>query len=265
MSLRFEGVGFGYEDHPVLRNVSMDVHKGEGVGVLGRNGAGKTTLLRLASGVLAPSEGRVSIENRPIREYTVRERAKHVAMMEQSSDAPRGLRVRDVVELGRFPHRPHFAPLSESDRQAIAAAMTLCEVENLQKRYVQTLSGGEYRRVLLAMTLAQETPVLLLDEPFAHLDPAHVVELVRTIQRMERSSRVLLIAAHDVNAILRVATRLVVLSSGEAELYPNVAESVRAKAFETAFGAVVDVEERPNGVWVQPRFDDSTHPDNSAA
>jgi len=256
MSLRFESVDFAYEERTVLRDVSIDAPRGDVVGILGSNGAGKTTLLRLASGAISPSRGTVTVDGRPVRDYPAKERARRVAMMGQSTEVPRGLRVRDVVELGRFPHRPRFSFLRDSDRRAVEAAMAACEIEDLATRYVETLSGGEYRRVLLAMTLAQGAPVVLLDEPFAHLDPAHVVLLVQTVLRMERGARVLLVAAHDVNAVLRIATRLVVLARQTALPFESVAAAVARGAFQEAFGSCVDVEETRSGVWVQPRFGD---------
>ncbi len=198
----------------VLEGANLSIASGEMVALLGPNGSGKTTLLRVLAGTLGVSRGTASLFGRPIGEWSRTEIARRVAVLPQATELPAGFSVSEIVALGRIPHgRSWFGP-DPGDAGAVAAALRDADAETLAARPASELSGGERQRVLVAMALAQEPRLLLLDEPTLHLDLAHQVALVRTLARL-RSTRPLTVLAvlHDLN-LAAAFDRSVILHRG---------------------------------------------------
>ena len=242
-ALAFESVSFSYGRRPVARDVTLQVAAGEMVGLLGPNGAGKSTLLRLAAGALRPRAGVVRLYGADIRQLSRREVALQVAVAPQEFAVQFAYTVRQIVELGRMPHHDIFGISRREDAQAIASAMVAASVEHLADRVFNDLSGGERQRVLIALTLAQEAPILLLDEPTAHLDIRYQVETLELLRRLNAERGLTVVAAlHDLNLAARYFPRLLLFRE------TIVADGPPARVLEA--GLLSEVYETPVRVGI---------------
>ena len=239
-------VHFSYNGLPVLRGLSLSVGPGELVGVVGPNGAGKTTLLRLIAGVLTPTSGNVRVNGLDLRSRRSAERARMIAAVPQSAQVPKGFTVLDVVLMGRNPHLGLLQWEGKRDLQVAAKAMEQTGIARLAERQATELSGGEQQRVVVAMALAQEAPVLLLDEPTSNLDLAHqqrVMDLVRGICR-ERQGAVV-VSMHDLTLAAQSSDRLVMLAEGRVWTEGTPAEVLTAENIRAVYGVDVVVARHP--------------------
>lgn len=218
--LKLEQVGFGYGRRSVLRDISFSLEAGEAVCILGENGAGKSTLLKLCAGLLAPSSGHLVVGGLPLRGLPRAAVAQKLAYLPQECTHVFPFSALEVVLMGRYARsRAEFAQFEGPEDLEIAeAAMSATNVLPLRDRPFNQLSGGERRRVLLAQALAQDTPIILLDEPTAGLDPAHALALGRSLDAVCRRGTALLFATHDLNLAARFAPRAVLLHQGEIRL-----------------------------------------------
>lgn len=220
MALALEGVTFAYGPTSgalarradlIARDVSLQMAPGEMTGLLGPNGAGKSTLLKLISGALRPQDGRVLVDGRDIRRMSREELARHVAVMPQDFGVQFNYTVRQVVELGRTPHLGSWGTLRARDRLAVNEALAETAMETFADRVFEDLSGGERQRALVALALAQEAPILLMDEPTAHLDIRYQVETLELLQRLNHERGLTVLATlHDLNLAARYFPRLIV-------------------------------------------------------
>src|SRR5579875_3235429 len=226
--LTFDAVTFGYDPaRPLFRDVSFGVARGEMVALLGPNGAGKTSLLRLANRVHAPQTGQVRLAGRDLATMKRREIAQAMAVVPQDLTMPFAYTVRQMVEMGRTPHLPplRWGMLRPDDRNAVSAAIQTTGVADLAERQFNELSGGERQRVLVAMALAQSPQMLLLDEPTAHLDIRHQIEVLELVARLNREAGITVLATlHDLNLAARYFPRLILFQRGiVADGPPSVA------------------------------------------
>jgi cobalamin transport system ATP-binding protein len=212
LALALEGVSFAYAGAPVVRDVTLRLRGGEMVALLGPNGAGKSTLLKLASGILRPGKGTVHVEGADLRRLARDAVARRVAVVPQDFAVQFAYTVRQVVELGRMPHMGAWSVARAADRTAVDAALTATNTRALAERVFNELSGGERQRVLLALALAQDAPIVLLDEPTAHLDIRHQIETLDLLRRLNRERGITVLAAlHDLNLASRYFPRLVLI------------------------------------------------------
>ncbi|MBX5448877.1 ABC transporter ATP-binding protein [Thermogemmatispora sp.] len=208
-------VSFGYGSQPIFFDVCLQIAAGEMVGLLGPNGSGKTTLLRLLSGVLRPAQGEIWLQGRELERWRRRELARVVAVVPQELHMPFEFTVEQLVALGRFPFVGLLGSYGPQDRARIAEAMRVTGVDVLATRPFNELSGGERQRVLVAMALAQQPHLLLLDEPTAHLDIRYQIEVLELVQRLNREHGVTVLAAmHDLNLAARYFPRLILFQRG---------------------------------------------------
>ena len=214
--LDMQGVSFGYRQHALFYNVSLQVAAGEMVGLLGPNGSGKTTLLRLLSGVLQPQQGHILLEGRDLRQWGRRGAARRIAVVPQELHVPFAFTVEHMIGLGRTPFVHSFWGMrTKHDREITQDAMVTAEVSELSERIFNELSGGERQRVMIAMALAQQPAILLLDEPTSHLDIKYQIETLELVQRLNRERKVAIIAAmHDLNLAARYFPRLLLFQRG---------------------------------------------------
>jgi len=209
-ALCLQHVSFAYRRDLVVRDVSLRVARGEMVGLLGPNGAGKSTVLRLASGILRPARGEISLGNADLRTLPRNEVARRVAVVPQEFTVQFAYTVRQIVELGRMPHMGAWGISRASDRVAIAEALAATETADLADRVFNELSGGERQRVLIALAVAQDAALFLLDEPTAHLDIKHQIEVLELMRRLNCERGITVIAAlHDLNLAARYFPRLI--------------------------------------------------------
>lgn len=247
-ALRFDAVTLGYGARPVLREVSLSVHAGEMVGVLGPNGSGKTTLVRGATRVIAPSAGAVTLLGRPLGLHDRRELARTMAVIPQEGTPLFPFTVLETVLMGRAPWLRPFAFEGEEDLRAAREALEAVGAEDLAQRDLAELSGGERQRVVVARALAQGTRVLLADEPTAHLDLRHAVATFGLLRGLAASrSLAVLVVTHDVNLAALHCDRLVLLAHGGIAAAGTPGEVLRPDLLGEAFGTPVHVETRPDG------------------
>ena len=221
--------------------------------VVGPNGAGKSTLLRALAGLLVPEAGGVRLAGRALADWPVRERGRRMAWMAQTLDAASDLSARDVVMLGRIPHLGLVGEPGPQDEAAVDAAMRATECEAWAFRRLSELSGGERQRVLLARALAVQAPVLLLDEPTAHLDPPHQVALVRLFRRLA-SDHAVVTVLHDLNLALQ-ADRLLVLQAGHAVAAGARGDPALHRCLEAVFDGAIRVQSLGSGWIAVPQVD----------
>ena len=213
--LNVQDITFGYGRQPLLYKLAMQVRAGEMVGLLGPNGSGKTTLLRLLSGVLRPQQGRILLQGNDLQHRSRRDVARHIAVVPQELHMPFAFTVQHMVSLGRTPFVTFLGSQNKHDQSMIQEAMAVAGITSLAERVFNTLSGGERQRVLIAMALAQEPKLLLLDEPTSHLDIKYQIETLELVQQLNKERGVTVIAAmHDLNLAARYFPRLLLFQRG---------------------------------------------------
>jgi len=234
--LSFIGVTVRYGARRALDNVTLALEPGRVTGLIGPNGAGKTTLLRTALGLLAPVEGEVRLFDRPLSEWSDDARARAVAYLPQTAETHWPLLVCRVVALGRMPHRTTFAPLSSLDEAAVDEALARCDAGEFAARRMDEISAGERARVLLARALATAAPILLVDEPAAHLDPAHQLQLMELLREEARRGTAVVVTLHDLALAARYCDELVLLRDGRIASTGAPAEALSDAALAHVFG-----------------------------
>lgn len=240
------GVVAGYGGEPVVRGVDLAARPGEITILVGANGCGKSTLLKAMARVLAPMAGEVTLDGEPVHALPTRQVARRLALLPQGPVAPEGLTVRELVAQGRFPHQSLLRQWSREDARAVAEAMAAADVAALAERPVAALSGGQRQRCWIAMALAQETEVILLDEPTTFLDLKVQVELMTLLRRTARSrGRTLVVVLHELNLAAAFADRLVMMREGRVLAEGPPAEVFTAEALREVFGLEAEVLRDP--------------------
>jgi ABC-type cobalamin/Fe3+-siderophores transport system ATPase subunit len=235
--LRAEGVTLSYDRRTVVRGMDVSIPDGSFTVVVGPNACGKSTLLRGLARMLTPAEGTVWLDDRPISEYGAKEVARRLALLPQSPTAPDGITVLDLVARGRYPHQRLLRQWSRTDEEAVSRAMAATGVTELAERDVGELSGGQRQRVWIAMVLAQETPLLLLDEPTTFLDIAFQLDVLDLCADLHAGGeRTLVAVLHDLNHACRYATHLIALREGAIVAEGPPSEIVDAALVEKVFG-----------------------------
>ena len=244
--VQVEQLAFGYGAEPVLEGLTLDVSAGAMVGLLGPNGSGKSTLLNLVSLVLRAGAGRICLDGEELAAIPPRARARRVAMVAQTVSVPFAFTVREWVSLGRTPYLSTWSGERAEDREAVEWAMRQAGVEALEGRLVGEISGGERQRAALALALAQQPALLLLDEATAHLDVHHQMAILGLVRRLNREQGLTVIAAiHDVNLAALWFDRLLLLHDHRILADGSPRTVLRAELLEQAFRCRVQVLEHP--------------------
>ena len=213
--LEVKEVSFSLNGKKILQDIDFTLSSGDFLGIVGPNGAGKTTLLRLISGVVYPERGKILIEGKNIESLSYRRLALKIAMVPQNTFINFPFTVFDVVLMGRTPYLGRFERETERDLSKVKECMDLTGVWHLRERRVTEISGGELQRVIIAQALAQDTPVLLLDEPTSHLDINHELEIISIISRLnEEEGKAVILVSHDLNLAARYCRKLILLKEG---------------------------------------------------
>jgi len=233
--LELRGVDFSY-DHPVLRNISFSFAESGGFAcLLSPNAGGKSTLLRLAAGLLKPQAGSVLLAGRDAQKLKPRERARLAALLPQWNAVPE-LTVYELAAHGRYPHLSARHVLSADDRAMIEHALEITGAAGFRHRRLAELSGGQRQKAALSMAVAQDTPLLLLDEPTTYLDIRVQLELMETLQNLAERGKTVLFSTHDIPLALRFCRRALVLHGGELVFDGEAAALQDSGALERAFG-----------------------------
>lgn len=235
MRLKVENARVELGERDVLKGVSASFPPGALTGVIGPNGAGKTTLLRALAGLLSAKTGNISLDGEPIESFDRKETARRVGYLAQKQEIAFPFRVDETVMMGRYPHQGRLSPETEADRAAVDAALRDVDAADLSRRAINELSGGELQRVLIARTLAAQTPVLLLDEPFANLDVRHCLDILEILRAQASEGRTVVVSVHDLNLAHRFCDHLLLLYEGEILAQGDVNDVLTHRLIEKAF------------------------------
>jgi ABC-type cobalamin/Fe3+-siderophores transport system ATPase subunit len=251
--IEFDGVAFGFGRQPIIKDLSFHAEPGEFLAIVGPNGCGKSTTLKLMAGLLKPMSGTITVGGHDIAGLSRKHVARQVALLTQQSFAPPNMTVYDLVAMGRFAHQNLLARRSREDEAKIAEALLAMQVQGLQLRRVGELSGGQLQRARMAMTLAQDSAVLLLDEPTTFLDLRYQYSILERAQEQASAGRTVVAVLHDFTQASLFADRVAVMHEGTLVRIGKPAEvltedviaevfGVRTRAV-TAHGAVFHVPE----------------------
>ncbi|MEW1760611.1 ABC transporter ATP-binding protein [Streptomyces cyaneofuscatus] len=244
--LTAEDLTLGYGDRTVVSSLDLAVPPGAITVIVGANACGKSTLLRSMSRLLAPREGRVVLDGKEVHRLPAKELARTLGLLPQSPVAPEGITVSDLVGRGRHPHQSLFSRWNEKDDAAVASALEATATEPLADRAVDELSGGQRQRVWIAMALAQQTDLLLLDEPTTFLDASHQIEVLDLLTDLNRSrGTTIVMVLHDLNLAARYADHLIALADGTLHAAGSPADVLTQETVRAVFGLESRVVEDP--------------------
>lgn len=232
----------GYGGRPVVEDLSLAIPRGGFTALLGPNGSGKSTILRSLAGLHPLAGGAVLLDGQPIARLPAKAVARRIGFLAQGATAPDGLTVEDLVRQGRYPHRRLLGGWTAADSEAVDEAMALTSVTHLRDRRLDTLSGGQRQRAWIAMTLAQQGSILLLDEPTTYLDLAHQVELLELTRHLIETRGTTVVAVlHDLNQAARYGDHLVVLKAGRVHAQGPAARVLTTENLQQVFGVAVAI------------------------
>ena len=243
--IRVAGLYAGYDRQVILEDVSFDVKAGEMVGLIGPNGAGKSTLLKTMRGILAPLAGEISVMGRRIGDLPAKEFAKSAAYLQQHLEMTFDYSAREVVLSGRYPYLSWWRQEQAHDIAIAEACMAYTGVAELAEKPLQAMSGGQRQRVLLAKVLAQQTPVLFLDEPATGLDIIYQEEIFRFCRELCAAGKTVVLVAHELSLAARFCSRLLLIGRGALLADGLPREVLTAELLTRAYGAPVKVVENP--------------------
>ncbi|QZA78746.1 ABC transporter ATP-binding protein [Deefgea tanakiae] len=249
MRLMVENLSVRYESktdsHTAVKGVSLNVGAGQLVVIVGPNGCGKSTLLRAIARLQKPQAGRVQVDGKDVWQLSARQAAHAIALLPQSPLAPEGISVVDLVRYGRHPHQSLFQQWSAYDQDVVERAMAACNVSDLAYRRLDRLSGGQRQRCWLAMILAQEAPLMLLDEPISMLDLGHQLEVLSLAKNLARTGASVVIVLHDLIAAARYADVLVAMQDGHIVAQGAPSDIVTPALVKTLYGVDADILSAP--------------------
>jgi iron complex transport system ATP-binding protein len=234
--LHVDAVTIGYDKRIISRDLTVSIPEQSVTMIVGPNACGKSTLLRGLSRLLKPSAGQVILDGADINSYKTKEVARRVGLLPQTSIAPDGITVAELVARGRYPHQGLVRQRTEADEHAVSRAMDQTGVADLSGRLVDELSGGQRQRVWVAMALAQHTSIMLLDEPTTFLDIAHQIELLELFTDLNRVGHTVVAVLHDLNHAARYGTHLIAMKDGRVVAEGAPDQIVTAELVEEVFG-----------------------------
>ncbi len=209
-------VDIAYGDHRVVEDLTLDIPENKITSIIGPNGCGKSTILKSLARIQSVNSGFVYLDGKAIKKESSKQIAKKMGVLPQSPEAPNGLTVAELVSYGRFPHQNGFGKLTKHDFEIIQWAIQITGVSEFENRPIDSLSGGQRQRVWIAMALAQETEILILDEPTTYLDLAHQLEVLQLLERLNKEEgRTIVMVIHDLNQAARFADYIVAIHKGE--------------------------------------------------
>lgn len=206
----------GYADRLILNNINLEIPQGKLTAVIGPNGCGKSTLLKCLSQLVSVKDGYILLDGKPLEDFHRRALSKQLTYLPQQPLAPRGINVFDLVARGRTPHQSFLQQWSQTDQLAVDTALEQVNLKEESHAFIDELSGGQRQRAWIAMTLAQQTETILLDEPTASLDPKHQIEVFKLLKKQcETQGKTIIVVVHDLNMALQFADHMVVLRDGK--------------------------------------------------
>lgn len=245
-AIRATDLRVGYRGVPLISEPELILPAGGITVLLGANGSGKSTLLKALAGLHPLQGGQVWIETNELTSTPAKKLARRLAFLPQQPSAPDTLTVTELVMMGRYPHRHPFLPPNARDRAAVAEALAQTDLEALAERALGALSGGQRQRAWLAMVLAQQTDILMLDEPTSYLDLSHQYDLLNLIRRLNREQgKTLVLVLHDLNQAFEYADHLIYMKQGKIQAQGSPAQTATPELVEDIFGLSCDIRPHP--------------------
>lgn len=225
-----------YGGPPIVEELTVTIPTQAITAIIGPNGCGKSTLLKALARILIPEQGKVEVNEVDIHSQSTKEIARQLGLLPQNPRSPDGITVSDLIQRGRYPHQGIFRQWSREDESSVSKALSLTELTNFSDRPIDELSGGQRQRVWIAMLLAQETPIMLLDEPTTHLDIAHQIEVLDLLKELtEQHNRTIVMVLHDINLAVRYANNLIAMRDGEIKTAGKPRDVLTAQMIHDVF------------------------------
>ncbi len=243
--LSIAGVSFRYGPQIVLKDIDLDVERGEVIGIIGPNGAGKSTLLKLIAGYLSPDKGSIMLSGRPLGDYSRRTLAKHIATLPQTLDMPFPYTVEEFIVMGRYPYDRRSFSYGIEEKEVVLETMNALNIGHLAGRQINALSEGERQKVYLAQCIVQDPGILLLDEPVSHLDIRHQMRVLEILENLQTKGLTILMILHDLNLASEFCSRIVLIARGSIYASGLPAATLTYENIEKAYDTVVIVRENP--------------------
>ncbi|EDZ55480.1 ABC transporter ATP-binding protein [Bacillus paranthracis] len=253
--MEIKNVTFSYDNVTNrLKSVSSEIEIRKITTIIGPNGCGKSTLLGVMSRNHAPNSGEVILDGKTISEYKPKEFARKLAVVHQQNEAPADITVEKLISFGRMPHKNIFSAQTDEDREAIERALTCTNLQSKREKPIHALSGGERQRVWIAMTLAQSTPMLFLDEPTTYLDIYYQLEILELVKELnEVYGLTIVMVLHDINQAIRYSDHIIVMKDGEIVTKGNPNEVITEEMVKAIYGVdVVVKQDEDTGLYMVP-------------
>ncbi|MGE1028046.1 ABC transporter ATP-binding protein [Bacillus sp. GKis3/1] len=253
--MEIKNVTFSYDNVTNrLKSVSSEIEIGKITTIIGPNGCGKSTLLSVMSRNHAPSSGEVILDGKAISEYKPKEFARKLAVVHQQNEAPADITVEKLISFGRMPYKNIFSPQTDEDREAIERALVCTNLQSKRDKPIYALSGGERQRVWIAMTLAQNTPMLFLDEPTTYLDIYYQLEILELVKELnEVYGLTIVMVLHDINQAIRYSDYIIVMKDGEIITKGNPNDVITEEMVKAIYGVdVVVKQDEDTGLYMVP-------------
>ncbi|SBS28238.1 putative siderophore transport system ATP-binding protein YusV [Marinomonas aquimarina] len=240
-----DSITLQHADHIIIEDLSVQFPKGKVTAIVGPNGCGKSTLLNGLSRVHHPSRGQIVLQGKDIHKLPPREVARKLALLPQETSAPDGISVRELIRFGRHPHQSFLKQWGMDDKTAIEFALRSANLEDLGERLLDTLSGGQRQRAWIAMSIAQETPLLLLDEPTSALDLGHQIEVFDLIRDLSANGKTVVMVVHDLAMAARYSDHLIAMKAGKIVAQGSPKEVITPAILDHLYGVQCDLMEDP--------------------
>jgi len=247
LDFQAKSLSLAYEEHEIIHELSLSVPSQQITALVGPNGSGKSTLLKGLARLMRPTYGAVYLDSQAIHRLPTKQVARRLAMLPQRPEAPDGLTVRELVAFGRFPHQGFFGVLMAEDDEKIHEAMAITGIGELADRLLGELSGGQRQLAWVAMALAQDTRLLLLDEPTTFLDMSHQIEVLDVLKRLNQEhNRTIVMVLHDLNLAARYSTHMVVMGGGRVLYQGKPWDIMRPEVLAEAFNVQANILQDPH-------------------
>ena len=245
--LEAQGLTVELSGRAILNQMHLTIPEGAVTAIIGPNGCGKSTLLRSFAHIIRPTHGKILLDGTDLWQVPARKRALRIGFLPQTPQTPEGIRVRSLVTRGRTPHQGRFGIVSKADRKAVDRAIALVGLKDLEARRVDRLSGGQRQRAWIALTLAQETSILLLDEPTTYLDPPHQVEILRLVRRLNRETGLTVVMVlHDITLASLYADQIIGMRVGQPAFFTEPGERLNPDLIRKLFDMEVHALDHPS-------------------
>lgn len=250
MTLKISKLNAAYKEHPVLKNINIELNQGQVIVLIGPNGSGKSTLLKCIAQIHPQYDGVAAWENRDLKSLSKRDLAKQLALLPQHVTAPNGMMVEQLARFGRFPHQGWFKQWRAEDQTAIDEALSATHLAEMRNVPLSSLSGGQRQRAWIAMVLAQQTPLILLDEPISMLDIGHQADILNLVRELANQGKSIIMVLHDLATAARCADYMIALKDGQIIAQGNSRQILTPALVQQLYN--IEVEVQHAGSLAQP-------------